>query len=68
MDKQPVMRLWRASFVHRNGYEAPCKYVEAKTEREANRLARLSSRLLDFPEKWSFRLTPLKTKEELLEL
>jgi hypothetical protein len=51
--------LWRVEWVHRNGYQAPYRFVEAKTRREATKLAPLTSRLADFPDSWSFRLIKL---------
>ena len=48
--------LWRVSPVHRSGYYAPHYWVEAKTKKEAIKLAKAGSRLADFPESWSFRL------------
>lgn len=55
--------LWRVEWVHRNGYQAPYRFVEAKTRREALKLAPSTSRLADFPESWSFRLVKLFESE-----
>jgi hypothetical protein len=51
--------LWRVEWIHRNGYQAPNRYVEAKTRREAINLAPKTSRLADFPECWRWRLVKL---------
>lgn len=59
MEKNPPVKLWRVSIVNRNGYEAPAQFVEAKTRKEAAKLAKNTSRLLEFDKIWSFRLTAL---------
>ena len=51
--------LWRVEWTHRNGYQAPCRYVEAKRKREAITLAKETSRLADFPDSWSFKLVKM---------
>lgn len=66
MDKN-VNRLWAVNWINLVGIQAPTLYVEAKTRKEALKLAERSSRLADFPEKWSFKLTPIKTKAEIKE-
>lgn len=54
------MRLWRVSIVNRYGYEAPNKYVEGRTRKEASLAAKKSSTLVqNFEKQWSFRLTPM---------
>ena len=51
--------LWRVVPIHRSGYSAPHYWVEAKTKKEAIKLAKEKSRLSDFPKSWSFDLTAL---------
>ena len=51
--------LWRVEWTHRNGYQAPYRYVEAKRRKEAIELAKETSRLVDFPESWSYNLVKL---------
>lgn len=60
MKAEAKMRLWRVSIVHRDGYEAPSKLVEAKLKDVHEEVRNLEIRLLDFPDKWSYRLTDLK--------
>ncbi len=48
--------LWRVDWIHRNGYQAPTYYVEAKTRREALALAKEKSRFTDFPKTWFCRI------------
>jgi len=53
-------RHWRVDVIHVNGYHAPSTYVTTdesrlwKAEAQAVRLAKESSRLADFPNKWGF--------------
>jgi len=56
--------LWRVEWTHKNGYQAPYRFVEAKTRREAIKLAPTTSRLADFPDSWSFRLVKLFESRE----
>jgi hypothetical protein len=56
--------LWRVCPTHRSGYSAPHYWVEAKTKKEAIKLAKAGSRLADFPESWSFQLTKLFDSNE----
>ena len=49
--------LWRVDWNHRAGYQAPYRFVWAENKKEAGKLAKESSRLADFPEFWSYRLT-----------
>jgi len=56
--------LWRVNWVHLNGYQAPTRMVEAKTRKEAMKLAKESSRLADFPKSWRFILTKLWKGDE----
>jgi hypothetical protein len=67
MDKL-VNRSWKIEWRNRDGIHAPALYVEAKKREEALKLAKFSSRLADFPEKWGFKLVSLPTREELIEL
>jgi len=53
------LKLWRVSIANRNGYEAPSQLVEAKTKDIHKIVQGLHLRLLDFPEKWSYKLTDL---------
>ena len=56
LTNKPV-RLWRVEWVHRNGYQAPYIFVEAKKRKEAlGEVENLNSRLGKFPENWSFIL------------
>jgi hypothetical protein len=55
--------LWRVDWYHRAGYRAPYQLIEAKTKEEAIKLAKTSSRLGDFQNLWSFKLTKLFGKE-----
>ena len=64
MKAQAQYPLWRVEWVHINGYRAPYRFVEAKTRREAIKLAPTTSRLADFPDSWSFRLVKLFEKPE----
>lgn len=64
MKAQAQYPLWRVEWVHINGYHAPYRFVEAKTRREAIKLAPTTSRLADFPDSWSFRLVKLFDKPE----
>jgi len=48
--------LWRVDWVHRNGYQAPTYYVEAKTRREAIAEAKAKSRFADFSKTWFCRI------------
>jgi hypothetical protein len=59
MKAQAQYPLWRVEWTHVNGYQAPYRFVEAKTRREATKLAPSTSRLADFPADWSFRLVKL---------
>lgn len=59
MKAQAQYPLWRVEWTHRNGYQAPYRFVEAKTRREATMLAPATSRLGDFPESWSYKLVKL---------
>ncbi len=58
-------RLWRAQFVHRDGYTAPRFYVETllpdyeKAKVEAIKAAKDQSRLGDFPKSWSVKVEVL---------
>ena len=56
------VRLWRVEWVHRRGYRAPSKYVEAKKREEANKMARETSRLRDFPDFWRFELVLISSQ------
>jgi hypothetical protein len=57
MENRNVIQLWRVEWTHRNGYQAPHQYVEAKTRKEAIKLQQnTSSRLSDFPDSWSWNL------------
>ena len=58
MKTELSVRLWRVEWNHRNGYQAPSQYVEAKTRKEVTEIT-LKSRLKDFPEQWSYVLVPL---------
>lgn len=50
---QPILTsLWRVTWIHRAGYQAPFYYVEAKTRRKAILAAKERSRLKDFPKTW----------------
>ena len=64
MKMRKLSRLWRVDWVHRNGYQAPSRYVEAKTRKEAHAEAKESSRLADFPESWRHELTKLWKEDE----
>jgi len=50
------IRLWRVEIVHRNGYEAPAIMLEAKKDEVHKNVQNLNLRLLDFPNKWYYRL------------
>lgn len=59
-------QLWRVDLIHRNGYHAPYQLIEVSPRpnqneyKTAHKMVReLNLRLLDFPEKWSFKLTKL---------
>lgn len=58
-------QFWRIDPIHRSGYSAPHYWVEAKTKKEAIKLAKEHSRLADFPKVWSFSLTKLFESNEL---
>ena len=64
MNTKQKRPLWRVDWNHRNGYQAPYQFVEAKKKKEAIELAKQSSRLADFPKSWSFKLTKLFTSFE----
>lgn len=56
-------RLWRVSWFHRDGYQAPHYWVEAErgyneseTRKNAIEEAKKHSRLADFPHVWSCRI------------
>lgn len=59
MNTKQKRLLWRVDWYHRAGYQAPYQFVEAKTKKEAIKLAKEASRLGDFPKIWSFKLTKL---------
>lgn len=59
MNKKEELLLWIVTIVHRNGYEAPAQFVEAKKRTEAINSAKKIDLIARFPEKWSFHLTPL---------
>lgn len=59
-------QLWRVDLIHRNGYQAPYQLIEvqkSKTKsdyRVVHKMVKeMNLRLLDFPHKWSFKLTKL---------
>lgn len=58
MKTELSVQLWRVVWNHKNGYQAPSQYVEAKTRKEVAEIAN-ESRLKDFPEQWSYALVPL---------
>ena len=45
MKAQAQYPLWRVEWTHINGYQAPYRFVEAKTRREATKLAPTQGRL-----------------------
>ena len=55
MSNDNQLRLWRVLWVHRSGYQAPSRVVEAKTKCEVISEAK-KQRLADFPEQWSYHL------------
>ena len=59
MNTKQKRPLWRVDWYHRVGYQAPYQLIEAKERKEAIKLAKKASRLGDFPEVWSFKLTKL---------
>ena len=60
MESNNRLRLWRVEWVHRNGYQAPYQIVEAKKYKEVHKFIMESgSRLLNFPNSWSFVITDL---------
>ena len=70
MDNFKKYQLWRVDLVHVNGYKAPYKLVEIVVVPNQNnykiahsRVMGMSLRLLDFPEKWSFRLIKTDKKK-----
>jgi len=46
--------------VHRNGYQATYLLIEAKKKDIHAEVKKLNLRLLDFPEKWSYRVIDLE--------
>jgi hypothetical protein len=60
MRKINPIRLWRVEVVHRNGYQAPYFIIEAKKKDIHAEVKNLNLRLLDFPEKWSYRVVDLE--------
>lgn len=63
-------QLWRADLIHRNGYHAPYQLIEVvpKPNHKEYKIAHkmvmdMNLRLLDFPDKWSFRLTKLEKRK-----
>ena len=58
-------QLWRVDLIHRNGYHAPYQLIEVATNKQNEykvahkSVTKMNLRLLDFPEKWSFKLTKL---------
>ena len=68
MIHQEVKRLWRVSWVHRNGYRSPDKFVWAKLERRMPNVekrfviewAKTASRLSYFPDQWYFTVEPME--------
>lgn len=71
------MRLWRVSWVHRSGYQAPHYWVEAKigrnkqrqvdekeTRRNGIKAAKLRSRLADFPKTWYCKIEDVTPERE----
>ena len=66
METKHNLQLWRVVIMHRNGYEAPSRLVEAKTKKDAHdEVKKLNLRLLDFPEKWSYQIIPLDKEYDL---
>lgn len=62
IEKQTRQRIWRCTFVHRDGYNAPSFYVETdlpdfdKAKIAAIVAAKQRSRLADFPKVWSVKV------------
>ena len=56
MDTNNPIRLWRAEVVSRYGYQAPSQLIEAKKSEVHQEVRKLHLRLLDFPNKWYYRL------------
>lgn len=54
------IRFWRIEVVHRNGYQATYLLIEAKKKDIHAEVKKLNLRLLDFPEKWSYRVIDLE--------
>lgn len=71
MSTKTEILLWRVEWVHRAGMIAPFQMVWAKDKKEAIQLAKSKSRLTDFPEFWSIKLSLIpkyfkkKKKKEL---
>ena len=66
MSNDNKLRLWRAEFVHRNGYAAPYQYVEAKKKEEAHKeVQALNAVFRQWPDKWSYRLVELRLVKKL---
>lgn len=54
------IRLWRVEVINRNGYQAPAFFIEAKKKEVHTEVKKMNLRLLDFPDKWSYRLIDLR--------
>jgi hypothetical protein len=54
--ENPVL-LWRVDVVHRNGYLAPSRVLEAKKSDIRKEVLGMHMRLMDFPESWSYHLS-----------
>jgi len=54
--ENPVL-LWRVDMVHRNGYLAPSRVLEAKKSDIHKEVRGMHLRLMDFPEVWSYHLS-----------
>lgn len=66
MNKSIECQLWRVDLIHRDMYQAPSLFIEVDVNRDENEyknahklVMKMNLRLLDFPEKWSFRLIKL---------
>lgn len=62
--RQHSALLWRASWFHKSGYQAPDQFVEFdpkknNAKKEVIRLAKQKSRLGSFPKSWSVVVTNL---------
>jgi hypothetical protein len=61
-------QLWRVDWNHKSGYQAPVKFIEVNLPEHLSKekarilvikLAKQQSRLGDFPEKWSCKVSNL---------